>query len=291
MTLLVTGDTGLLGRALVDLCRRRGLVVIGASRNSRELACDIADDASVARLLDRARPAVVVNTAALTNIDRCDADPVSAWQINARAVAFLAHRCRERDARLVQISTDHYFVGSGPERHDENAPVTLVNEYARCKYAGEAFALANADSLVVRTNFTGRRGVPGEPTLLEWLFDAAVSRRPVTLFADVFVSTIDVGAAARGILDLVDRRVVGVVNLASREVFSKKTLLERVAVAIGHPLTAVKSGGVSGLRTRRATNLGLDVRRAEGLLNYRLPGLADVVTSLAREFQPAAGEA
>ncbi len=58
----------------------------------------------------------------------------------------------------MQISTDHYFCGQGDLKHDESAPVTLLNEYARTKYAGEAFALTNPEACVIRTNVVGFRG-------------------------------------------------------------------------------------------------------------------------------------
>jgi dTDP-4-dehydrorhamnose reductase len=285
MRILIFGATGMLGQALVREARKRGHTVVGASRKGAECAVDLADRRAVGRAIAQTAPTHVINAAGLTDLDACEKDPAAAYTVNAGSVALMAEACRDRQIQLVQVSTDHFFTGDGDRKHDENAPVQLVNEYARSKHAGEQFALALPGALAVRTNVAGLRGWPGRPTFFEWAADALARRAPLSLFDDFFTSTIDAGALAVAIMDLTEADAAGLLNVASREVANKKRFVEALASAMGITLDWTTTGKVAALPVKRAESLGLDVTRAEALLGYRLPDLAAVTAALAAAWR------
>ena len=275
----------MLGQALMREARRRGLDVCGASRSRSDYRVDIRDDAGLVRMLDETAPRVVVNCAAITDLNACEADPGQTYAVNARAVSILAEHCALRGIHLVQISTDHYFTGDAGRKHDEDAAVRLVNEYARCKYAGERFALTCAGSLVVRTNVVGFRGWQHHPTFVEWALNSLKSGAAMTLFSDFYTSSIDVEHFASALFDAISKRATGVLNIASREVSSKQTFIEALARAVHCPLSNAKSGSVTSVHgAPRAESLGLDVGKAEELLGYRFPGLDEVIVALTNQY-------
>ncbi|HUH84458.1 MAG TPA: sugar nucleotide-binding protein [Stellaceae bacterium] len=284
MVLLLFGATGLLGQAIRAETARRKIDTVGIARKGADHALDLTQASCVTSLFAAVRPHLVINAAAQTNIDACERDPGDAYQINARAVAFIAEECRAADIPFAQISTDHYFVGHADRRHTETAAVTLVNEYARTKYAGEAFALTYDRALVVRTNITGFRGWAGQPTFAEWALDALATRKPLRLFADCHSSTIDVTSFAHALFDLLARGATGVINVASRTTSSKRQFVQTLARSIGIDLDWDEPGSVHSLPTCRADSLGLDVTLAESLLGYRLPTLEDICHSLASQW-------
>jgi dTDP-4-dehydrorhamnose reductase len=104
----------------------------------------------------------------------------------------------------------------------------------------------------------------------------------VTGFSDFFTSTIDADALAAAIFDLLARNATGLLNVAARESVDKAAFLRTLAEALNVPMTRVCNGSVQSLSTPRAGALGLDVRRAEEILGYRLPDLATVVAALVR---------
>ncbi|WP_448191925.1 SDR family oxidoreductase [Azospirillum sp. sgz301742] len=281
---LIFGATGLLGQALMREARRRGLAVAGAARSAADIACDVTDPEAVAAAFDAAAPDFVVNAAALVDLDRCESDPRLAYMVNARAAAFLAEQCRQRGSRLVHISTDHYWRGEGARLHGEAAPVRLLNEYARSKYAGEAFAATAPGALVVRTNITGFRGWAGRPTFAEWCLDVIERDAPVTLFDDFHTSTIDAPSCAAALFDLVALGAGGLLNVAAREAASKAAFVDALAAAANRRLSRATHGSVAGLATPRADSLGLDVTRAEAILGRRLPDTAAVVRALCQQY-------
>lgn len=272
----------MLGQALMAESRERGWEVLGAARSGTDLLVDLMDWTHLSTSIKRISPRVVINAAGITDLAQCEDDPLAAWRINACAVGVMAEACRDLGCQLLQVSTDHYFTGDGAARHDEEAPVRLVNEYARSKFAGEAFARLCPQALVVRTNITGRRGLASRPTFAEWLSSVVNQDAEVTLFDDFFTSTLDTENCAKGLLDLIDIGYRGLINLASSEVASKKEFAQALAAAMGRPLSRITVGSVKALQPPRAESLGLDVTVAEKLLGRSLPGLQQVVESLAK---------
>lgn len=279
MKAFLLGSTGLLGQAMLRECGARGYRVSSAARQNAPVAIDIVDASSLVSFLQSDLPDVVINCAGLTDIDNCEANPGAAWATNARPLAFLAEWARRHDRPLLHVSTDHYFTDGGAMAHDELAPIHLVNEYARSKYAGEAFALTVPHSLVLRTSIVGIRRWT-RPTFAEWAIDLVEQDRPAKLFHDAYTSSIDVASFAKASLDLLEKGARGLYNLAAREIYSKEAFVREVAVQLGRPLSHATAASVDTLSTRRASCLGLDVRRAQGQLGYELPTLAEVVSSV-----------
>jgi dTDP-4-dehydrorhamnose reductase len=133
-TVLVFGAAGQVGRELVDLRWPDGLRAVGLDR----AATDITDPDAVARALGAARPALVVNAAAYTAVDKAEQDEARAVAINRDGAANLAGACAERRLPLIHLSTDYVFDGSQPGSYHEDDPVCPLGVYGASKQAGEA---------------------------------------------------------------------------------------------------------------------------------------------------------
>lgn len=284
--ILVIGATGMLGQALMAEGAERHADIIGLARSGADINIDIRNDEVLSRALGEVQPSIVINAAAITSLDACEGNPGNAYAVNARAVSIISEATRCNGAYLVQISTDHYYVNEGLRQHAENDPVYLINEYARTKYAGECFALVSGNSLVVRTNIVGFRGRVHAPTFVEWALQGLREQSPITLFDDFYTSSIDVGHFSRAVFDLLPSRPVGVLNLASSVVKSKKEFVAALAMAVGLNVDHCDVGSVKTLSgMRRAESLGLDVSKAEALLGYSLPDMGRVIDNLAHEYR------
>lgn len=281
---LVLGATGLAGQAMVHAAKNRGYLVAEAARHRSQLTCDITDEISLWRILADEEPDLVVNCAAIVDIEACELNPWLGWRTNARPLSFLASWSKATGKQLLQISTDHYFPNDSVRPHDENASITFVNEYARQKYAGEAFALTAPKSLVLRTSIVGLRKWE-TPTFAEWAIDIVEHDRPAILFSDAYTSSIDATSFADATFNLLERDATGVLNVAASEVYSKEAFILEIASQLGRSMTNAQKGSISSLSVKRANYLGLDVSRAEALLGYHLPRLHDVVGALVRQHR------
>lgn len=284
MRLLVTGSTGLLGQAIMVAARANEIDVSGIARQNADYTLDITDDTALSEIIRTVAPDVIINTAAVVNVDECASDPIRAWQVNTRAVQVLGELAAANGARLVQISTDHYYTGDMARAHTEADKVSILNEYARTKLAAEHLALQWNDALVLRTNLVGFRGWKGRPSFTEWIIEALRAEQRITMFDDVYTSSIDTGCFACAALDLVGLGANGLLNVASSEVFSKRDFIEAIAVRLGLSLASATTGSVRQLETTRAESLGLDPSKAERQLGRSMPGLSQVIDNLAQEL-------
>lgn len=283
---LVLGATGSLGRAVMAELARRGLPAIGAARAGADLAFDVSDLAALEAALARLSPRGVVNCAALVDHKACEADPGAAYRVNARPAAALAAWSSGARKPLVHISTDQFFAdGAGRSPHAEDAPVTIEGEYARTKYAAEAFALTSPEALVARTNMAAARGGKGKASIAQWALERLAARAPMTLYTDYFCSTIDAPSLAAALLDLVDAGARGRLNVACREVASKAEFVRALAAAAGVPLDGAVDGSAAELVPPRQRHVGLDVSRAERILGRPLPNLAEVAARFVAQWR------
>ncbi len=148
MKVAIVGANGQLGTDVVAAFRDMGHAPVPLNHDCIE----IADGESVARALGDAGCDLIVNTAAMHDVERCERDPASSFAVNAEGARNLAMFSRERDVPLMHISTDYVFDGAKrAPYHEEDLPAPL-NVYGNSKLAGEHFIRATAERyFIVRT--------------------------------------------------------------------------------------------------------------------------------------------
>ena len=280
---MVLGSTGMLGQALVQELSKRKKKVIGLARKNADISIDITDHAQLISAIETIKPDVIINTVAIVNLAYCQNNAKQCYLINAKPSWILSNCCTTNNVKYVYISTDHFFSGDKDRRHSEDADINLCNVYAMTKYMGEEYALLNENALAVRTNIVGFRHNKAAPTFVEWIIQALNSGEAIALFDDYYTSSIDVKTFSKALCDLITNNAKGLINLASRQVVSKKMFIQAFADKIQLPLKNVTSGSVTDIADgiERNESLGLDVTLAETILDYPLPTLADVIDNLA----------
>ncbi len=145
MKILVTGANGLLGQKLIQLLEKDDTVQLIATaarpaaipiHKGKFHLLDITDSAAVDRIIDEVKPEVIINTAAMTQVDQCEVQREACWKANVLAVESLVKACRRNNVHLIHVSTDFIFDGT-KELLDENAIPNPVNFYGESKLAGE----------------------------------------------------------------------------------------------------------------------------------------------------------
>lgn len=118
-----------------------------SARGAAEL--DLADGHAVQEAVRAYRPALVINTAAYTAVDRAEAERDLAYAVNARGAEHLAAACREAGCRLLHISTDYVFSGHASSPYLPAAATDPATIYGASKLAGEQAVLALIPDQVV----------------------------------------------------------------------------------------------------------------------------------------------
>jgi dTDP-4-dehydrorhamnose reductase len=227
MRVLVTGAAGQLGTDLVSTCRAAGDEVFSADRSS----LDVCDRSAVLAAITTLRPDAVVNCAAWTAVDACEADTARAFAANGAAVRWLAQACDRAGAFLVQVSTDYVFDGTLDRPYQEWDATNPQSVYGASKLAGEREAVAlGAQAAVVRTSWVcGANGANMVKTVMR-----LAAERPALQFVDDQVGhptfTQDLAPVLRRIaLD----RLSGVVHATNQGAVSWFGFAQAVVAAMG----------------------------------------------------------
>ncbi|KND60690.1 dTDP-4-dehydrorhamnose reductase [Candidatus Burkholderia verschuerenii] len=153
--ILLTGVNGQVGFELARTLQGLGnVVVVDSSR------LDLSDLDQVRRVVRDVKPALIVNPAAYTAVDKAESEVDAAMRANGEAPGVLAEEAKRLGAALVHYSTDYVFDGTKDGAYVEDDAVNPQNVYGKSKLAGEqAIAASGCDHLIFRTSWVyGTRG-------------------------------------------------------------------------------------------------------------------------------------
>ncbi len=166
--ILLIGADGQLGWELRRALAPVGQVIAADLAGDGGPAIDLMDPASLRRLFHETGPALVVNAAAYTAVDKAESDRARAQTINADAVALMAELAAAAKAPIVHYSTDFVFSGKTDRPYREDDAPAPLGVYGETKLAGEqALLSSDAEVLIFRTAWL--YGVRGANFLLTML--------------------------------------------------------------------------------------------------------------------------
>jgi dTDP-4-dehydrorhamnose reductase len=168
---------------------------------------DLEDPSSLAAMLSRWRPSIVINAAAYTNVDLCELHPDRALAINAIAVERIARLCALAGTPFAHVSTDYVFAGAATTPYDESDEAAPINVYGISKLSGELLMKVHGGGwFIFRTS--GLYGTAGASnkgyTFIDRVLGQAQRGEPVRVVDDVTFSpsyTMHVAQGMRAIIE------------------------------------------------------------------------------------------
>jgi len=282
--MLVFGAGGRLGAALVREYAA-GWEVRGLGRNE----ADLANPAAIADLVHAEKPSVVINSAAMTNVDVCESERDLARTVNADAPGAMARACADLGARLIHISTDYVFSGNAKEPYDEETEPDPVSWYGQTKLAGEEQVLAAGDRhAVVRVSWVFG---PDRDSFVDKALQQSLRGEPVKAVADKWSSptyTLDVAQALRALF--ASEAPGGVYHICNSGVCTWRDWAEegiKGAAALGLPVKTtvvepLKLSDIKAMVAKRPVYSPMTCRRIEKLLGHPLRPWTDAVNAYVR---------
>ena len=291
--LLILGATGQLGTDLVKAAAAADLDHVGVGHEE----VDVTRAESVAAAMERFRPTVVINTAALHRLDRCEEDPHAAYLVNTVGALLVARAAAHAGARSVYISTDYVFDGDKPPANDgrltpktawvEDDPARPLNVYGASKAAGEqAVRLADSRHLIVRVSSLFGVAPPrnkGE-NFIEAMLKKASGGGPLRVVSDQWITPTYAADAAWAIVRLALSDAGGVAHVTSSDGCTWHGLAVEAIRLVGLA-AAVEAVPASTYYStaRRPRNSALHTGRLTSLLGRSLPSWREALRMYLQE--------
>jgi len=209
LRVVVTGGRGLVGEALTEHCAAVGDEVL--SYGHKDL--DITDRDAVQEVVRGARPDVVVNCAAWTNVDGCESDQERAFAANAKGPENLAAACKEAECIFVTISTDYVFDGAKSGFYTQLDEPNPESVYAASKLQGERLsALAYGGSIIVRTGYVFG---PGGINFLSTVVERIKKGERIKAISDAYGTPTYAKDLAVRLRELAEKNVAGIYHVVN----------------------------------------------------------------------------
>ncbi|MGA1539673.1 MAG: dTDP-4-dehydrorhamnose reductase [Chthoniobacterales bacterium] len=282
--MLVFGAGGRLGAALVRAYAADWEVQALGHREA-----DLVDpEAAAARVL-KEKPAIVINSAAMTNVDVCESERDLARTVNAVAAGSIARACTDCEARLVHISTDYVFSGKAEEPYREDAAPDPISWYGETKLEGERQVLAaGSRHAVVRVSWVFG---PDRDSFVDKALQTSLRGEPVKAVADKWSSptyTLDVAEALRALFT--PEAPGGVYHVCNRGICTWRDWAEegiQAAAELGVPVKTptvepLKLADIKAMVAARPVYSPMTCQRIESLLGRPLRSWQDAVRAYVR---------
>jgi dTDP-4-dehydrorhamnose reductase len=272
MRIAVTGGTGLLGRALLEVFAKEhpdwDVTVLSRRTPPKGLDCDwthldVSDLGATVKAITDLNSSVVIHAAALGHPDACANHPEEAWKVNFLGTRNVALACDHSDIDLFFISSDQVFYGAGKRVVEEYDTPKATNLYGRTKILGEEFIKQHLKRWwIVRT--AKLFGGPGDTrSFVITAHNTLSAKQSLRVAKDWAAHNTHAVYFAQAIVRLIQRRTYGIYHAVSPGVPSYAEIAEFIAKTIGVPLSLLipvtqKELGLSASRTsylELATNL------------------------------------
>lgn len=279
---LITGSNGLLGQKLIyQLVGYPSFQVFATSRGENRtilkkryeyIPLDITDQKEIEETFESVRPDVVINTAAMTNVDECEAKKEQCWDLNVNATQYLADACEKYDAHLIHLSTDFIFDGEdGP--YSEDAEPNPLSYYGESKVASEeVIKNSQCNWAIVRTVLVyGVADNMSRSNIVLWAKGALESGKELTVVNDQFRSPTLAEDLAHGCVLIAKKGATGIYNISGGEYMCVFDLVKKVADFYGLDDSKVKAISSSTLNqaAKRPPRTGFKLDKAKKDLGYK----------------------
>ena len=280
MKILVTGAKGLLGEKLTQLLDTNpdiDLVATARSplsfplRRGTFTSLDITHQLEVADVMESWRPDVVINTAAMTQVDQCETERAKCWLANATAVEYLAGACKKIQARLIHVSTDFIFDGTRKLLKEDAQPAP-VNFYGESKLAGEeALKRSGADWAIARTVLVyGVATDPGRSNIVLWVKKNLEEGKSINVVNDQWRTPTLAEDLAMGCYLMAIKEARGIFHISGEELMTPYDIAVATARFFNLDGSLLKPTDSSRFRqpALRPLKTGFDISKAKMELGY-----------------------
>jgi dTDP-4-dehydrorhamnose reductase len=206
----------------------------------------------------------------MTNVDACEQDKSTCWNVNVKAVEIITEACRLTDTHLIHYSSDYIFDGrEGP--YPEAASPNPINYYGKSKLAAENICIgAQIAHTILRTNVLYGFSQDRKQHFVEWVLHKLRQEQPFKVVDDQFSNPTLTDDIAIATLRIIQRNTKGIINVAGQTWHSRFDFAKIIAEVFGleanfEPMKTADLGQAAA----RPLRGGLQSDRLQLLLGFR----------------------
>lgn len=298
MKILITGSNGLLGQKLVKLITDQGShELIATARGKNRLPSDsgyvfepldITNDQEVMDVVGKHQPDIIINTAAMTNVDQCETEQEDCWKLNVTAVEHLIKASEKNDAFLLQLSTDFIFDGEdGPYR--EEADANPISYYGESKLAAEKLIVeSKIDWSIARTVLVyGIAHDMSRSNIILWVKKSLEEGKDIQVVDDQWRTPTLAEDLAKGCLLIAEKKAKGIFNISGDDLLTPYEMAVQTAEFFSLPQTSMtKSDSTKFKQTaKRPPKTGFILDKAKKELSYKPHSFKEGIQVLAEQIK------
>jgi dTDP-4-dehydrorhamnose reductase len=305
--ILVVGSNGLLGQKLCEVIVRGGAYnltiasieekplrhVLGA----QYMQCDITNKREIKNVVAACKPDVIINAAAMTNVDACETEREQCWKINVEGVENIIDAAKKNNTKVIHVSTDYVFDGkTGPYAEDDRPDP--LSYYGKSKLASEnALRTSGLPYLIARTMVLYGFAPGVKPNFALWLLESLERKKSVTIVDDQYGNPTLVDDLAYGLMQGFEMERTGIYNIAGRDIVNRYEFALKLAKVFNLDASLITPIKTSSLKqpAPRPLKSGLVTLKAEVELGYKPStveqGLLILKTQLNRTLRMMADSA
>ena len=256
--IIVTGAKGQLGFECVRELKERGYTnVLGIDIDD----LDITDKKAVKAFMESYKPDVIMHNAGWTAVDKAEEFPELVYKVNALGPKYLAEACKEFGAKMVYISTDYVFEGTGNQPYEIDSPKNGLSIYGKTKSAGEDFVMSTIDKyFIVRISWAfGKNGNNFVKTMLKLAYSG---KNQLNIVGDQIGSVTYMYDLSKLLCDMIETEKYGVYHATNEGYISWADFAKEIFLQSG---LNVKVNAVSTEEYKK-----LNPQQADRPLNSRL---------------------
>ena len=233
-------------------------------------------------VVEMTNPDLVVNLAAMTNVDLCEKNPELAYAINIGGVDNLVNAFR---GPIIHVSTDYVFDGeSGPYKEEDIT--NPLNVYGRSKLESEKLLLDQSeDSLVIRSNVLYDYSSKSRASFLNWVVESLNQEKEISVVEDQWNNPTWTGSLAVVIDRAIDRQLTGLVHWGDGDLVSRFDFANKIADVFNLKKSLIKPILTSELNqtAKRPLKSGLISDYAQNILNLEPPTIKECLETIVEQ--------
>ena len=283
MKVLITGANGLLGQHLVKLlidCSAFEVVATGkgpsrlpfdSSHLFTYVSLDITDGVEVNSLVTSYQPSIIIHTAAITQVDECEQNPVNCWNTNVSATRFLLGAAETIGAFFIYISTDFVFDGKAGPYVESDIPGP-VNYYGSSKLGAEKSVMeAKLPWCIIRTVLVyGNMLVGNRNNMVSWVQNNLAQGKAIQVVSDQWRTPTYVEDLAKGILLAIENKAKGIYHISGEDLLTPYNMAMATADHLGLDKNLIEKVDASLFvqPAKRPAKTGLIIEKAKIELGF-----------------------